>query len=63
MDGSCLRHAVRELSRASYVWVFLGPGETIVAYAKGTVWGVLPQTPQAAEHQAMACLPIFVEYT
>jgi hypothetical protein len=54
MDGSCARHVVRDLSRAAFAWVFLDPSGSIVAYAQGTVLDVLQQTPQAAEHQAMA---------
>ena len=39
-------------------WSFQGLGEEIVAYATGTVWDVLSQTAQAAEHNAMVALPI-----
>ena len=63
MDGSCSRHVIRELSRAAYALVFLNAAGTMVAYAKGAVWSMLQQTPQAAEHQAMAIVPIFVEYS
>eukprot|EP00959_Pyramimonas_sp_CCMP1952_P100941 2111385-Pyramimonas_sp.AAC.1 len=63
MDGSCARHTIRELSRAAYAWILLGPEEDIVAYAIGTVWDVLPQTPQVAEHQAMSLIPFFVPYS
>eukprot|EP00959_Pyramimonas_sp_CCMP1952_P428887 8982730-Pyramimonas_sp.AAC.1 len=63
MDGSCARHVVRELSRAAFARVFLGPSGSIVAYAQGTVLEVLQQTPQAAEHQAMALVPLFVEHS
>eukprot|EP00959_Pyramimonas_sp_CCMP1952_P090721 1899241-Pyramimonas_sp.AAC.1 len=63
MGGSCARHTIPELSRAAYAWIFLGPEEDIVAYAIGTVWDVLPQTPQAAEHQAMSPIPFFVPYS
>ena len=59
MDGSAFRHTVRELSRAAFSWVFLGEGDTIIAYAKGTVLSVLPQTSQAAEHLRVALLPMF----
>eukprot|EP00959_Pyramimonas_sp_CCMP1952_P331856 6948975-Pyramimonas_sp.AAC.1 len=61
MDGSCARHVVRELSRAAYAWVFLGPTGPIVACAQGTVLDVPQQTPQAAEHQSMALVLLFVE--
>ena len=58
IDGSASRPAVRELARASYAWVFLGTGEEVKAYAKGTVWSSLPQTSQAAEHMASTLLAL-----
>eukprot|EP00959_Pyramimonas_sp_CCMP1952_P189239 3958441-Pyramimonas_sp.AAC.1 len=56
-DGSCVPHMIKELSRASYAWVFMGTDGQQVATAKGTVWPSLPQTSQAAEQLALS-LPL-----
>eukprot|EP00959_Pyramimonas_sp_CCMP1952_P389303 8157358-Pyramimonas_sp.AAC.1 len=61
MGGSCSRHVFRDLSRAAHAWVFLDSAGNVAAHAKGTAWDVLQQTPQGAEHQAMAVVPIVVE--
>ena len=62
VDGSAMRHPIRELPRASYAWIFLGEGtDETIATARGVVLDVLPQTSQASEHQGMALLPMFQE--
>ncbi|CAK0819796.1 unnamed protein product, partial [Prorocentrum cordatum] len=59
-DGPCVPHAIKELSRAAYPRVFMGPEGQQVATVKGTIWPSLPQTSQAAEQMQLSLLPIFV---
>eukprot|EP00959_Pyramimonas_sp_CCMP1952_P120168 2512392-Pyramimonas_sp.AAC.1 len=58
--GSCVRHNIRELSRAAYSWVFFDAEGVQQHVARGVVWPSLPQTSQAAEQLQLALLPIYV---
>ena len=55
VDGSCTTHVIRELTRAAWAVSFTDE-EGRCCTVMGPVWSSLPQTPQAAEHVAMAVL-------
>eukprot|EP00959_Pyramimonas_sp_CCMP1952_P170712 3567294-Pyramimonas_sp.AAC.1 len=52
VDGSCLRHPVRELSRAGSCIALVSDNGLLVAEFRAPVWSCYPQTPQSAEFSA-----------
>ena len=53
-DGSCSRHPVAELRRASWAAAFYDHEGYMQATFSGPVWSRLPQTPQAGEYLSAA---------
>ena len=54
VNGSCTRHPIREMSRASFAVVMCNSrGEEVISVT-APVWANLPQTPQASEYCAAA---------
>ena len=64
MDGSCSRDIIKDLNRAGWCLSLYDPGsEQPRVTISGPVWDPLPQTPQAAEHVAMAVVADIVTDT
>eukprot|EP00959_Pyramimonas_sp_CCMP1952_P473278 9501468-Pyramimonas_sp.AAC.1 len=53
MDGSCQRHSIKELSRASWGFTAHADDGSKLFSAFGPIWAPLPQTSQAGEHGAL----------
>jgi len=49
IDGSCSRHVVKELNRASWCAALFSEENELLCTMKCPVWAPLPQTPQAGE--------------
>ena len=47
LDGSCLRHAIRELCRAAWAITIHDSQGALLGVVSGPVWDQYPQTPQA----------------
>ena len=62
IDGSCTRHPVKDLCRASFAVVMVNSGGIPVISVLAPVWSHLPQTPQAAEYCAYAGAASFFLY-
>ena len=54
VDGSCTRHPVRDLNRASFSVVMVNSLAQAVLRIQSPIWAHLPQSPQAAEYCALA---------
>ncbi len=54
VDGSCTRHPVSDLNRASFSVVMVNSLAQPVLSIKAPIWAHLPQSPQVAEYRAMA---------
>ena len=54
VDGSCTRHGIRELQRASFAAVVFDGEEGVKKVVRALVPAPLPQSPQAAEFAALA---------
>ena len=54
VDGSCTRHPVNDLNRASFSVVMVNSVAQPVLRIQAPIWAHLPQSPQAAEYCAMA---------
>ena len=52
VDGSCMRHTVRELSRAASSVCMIDKAGDLIAELRAPVWSPYPQTPQSAEFSA-----------
>ena len=61
MDGSCYKHAVRELSRAGFAVVMVSDDGKLLGVLKGPVWAPWPQTPQASEFVALMWSALYTE--
>ncbi len=60
IDGSCSRHAIPELQRASWAFVVRAEDGGDCAIVSSPLWRGLPQTPQAAEFAAYASAVQFI---
>eukprot|EP00959_Pyramimonas_sp_CCMP1952_P153415 3209260-Pyramimonas_sp.AAC.1 len=61
MDGSCRRHAVRELSRAGWAVVIVSQAGERLGVFKGPLWAPWPRTPQGSEFGALAWTRLYSE--
>eukprot|EP00973_Karenia_brevis_P013927 1888833-Karenia_brevis.AAC.1 len=61
LDGSCDRHPIAELSRASWAACATTQSGERILKISGPVWDWLPQTPQAAEYVALAASAKFLQ--
>lgn len=55
-DGSCLRHAVKELSRASWAIAAVDAIGKTLATMMGPVWGGIASNPKGSEYSASAAV-------
>ena len=62
LDGSCQRHVIRELSRASWCISMSWDDGKCLGEVRGPVWAHFPQTPQAGEYFARCVVSQFIEY-